>query len=180
VRVLGIAGSLRSGSHNRELLRLAAAMLPDGVELEMWEGLRDLPAFDEDDEETAPAAVARLRAAIGSADAVLLAVPEYNGSIPGALKNALDWASRPAGAGAFRGKPVAVIGASTGSFGGVWAQAEARKVLGLMGARVVGDELSVGKAQDRLAAPDEELLGRLRTTVEALAAETGEREAVAA
>jgi chromate reductase len=180
VRVLGIAGSLRSSSHNRELLRLAAAMLPDGVELETWEGLRDLPAFDEDDEETAPAAVARLRAAIGSADAVLLAVPEYNGSIPGALKNALDWASRPAGSGAFRGKPVAVVGASTGSFGGVWAQAEVRKVLGLMGARVVGDELAVGKAQDRLAKPDGELLGRLRATVETLAAEARDREAVAA
>ncbi len=97
MRVLGIAGSLRSSSHNRELLRLAASVLPDGVQLETWEGLRDLPAFDEDGEETAPAPVARLRAAIGSADAILLAVPEYNGSIPGALKNALDWASRPAG-----------------------------------------------------------------------------------
>lgn len=177
MRVLGIVGSLRSGSHNRELVRLAASTLPDGVEFETWEGLRDLPAFDEDDEERAPLAVARMRAAIGSADAVLLAVPEYNGSIPGALKNALDWASRPAGSGAFRGKPVAVIGASTGSFGGVWAQAETRKVLGLMGARVVGGELPVGGAQDRLAEPDEELLTRLRATVETLVDEARARAA---
>lgn len=177
MRVLGIVGSLRSGSHNRELVRLAASTLPDGVEFETWEGLRDLPAFDEDDEERAPLAVARMRAAIGSADAVLLAVPEYNGSIPGALKNALDWASRPAGSGAFRGKPVTVIGASTGSFGGVWAQAETRKVLGLMGARVVGGELPVGGAQDRLAEPDEELLTRLRATVETLVDEARARAA---
>jgi chromate reductase len=165
VVILGIAGSLRRGSYNRELLRLAASTLPDGVELETWEGLRDIPAFDEDDEDPVPLPVARLRAAVGSADAVLIVTPEYNGSIPGALKNALDWASRPGATNTFRGKPVAVIGASLGSFGGVWAQAETRKVLGLMGARVIDVELAIGKAQDRLAEPDEELLGRLRETV---------------
>lgn len=179
MRLLGIAGSLRSGSYNRELLRLAAAALPEGVELETWDGLRDLPAYDEDTEEPAPPTVAGLRAAIADADAVLLAVPEYNGSIPGALKNALDWASRPAGAGVFRGKPVAVVGASPGSFGGVWAQAETRKVLGLMGARVVGDELAVGRAHERLADPDEALLASLSSVVETLAAVAQER-AVAA
>lgn len=179
MRVLGIAGSLRSSSYNRELLRLAASVLPDRVELETWAGLRELPAFDEDGEEPTPLAVARLRAAIGSADAVLLAVPEYNGSIPGALKNALDWASRPVATNAFRGKPVAVIGASSGSFGGVWAQAETPKVLGLMGARVVDAELAVGKAQDRLTEPDEELLTRLREAVETLVDEARERAAAA-
>ncbi len=179
MRLLGIAGSLRSGSYNRELLRLAAAALPEGVELETWDGLRDLPAYDEDAEVPAPPTVAGLRAAIADADAVLLSVPEYNGSIPGALKNALDWASRPAGAGVFRGKPVAVVGASPGSFGGVWAQAETRKVLGLMGARVVGDELAVGRAHERLADPDEALLASLRSVVETLAAVAQER-AVAA
>jgi chromate reductase len=177
--VLGIAGSLRSRSHNRELLRLAGASLPGGVELQTWDGLGELPAFDEDAEQSVPLPVARMRAALDAADAVLLAVPEYNGSIPGALKNGLDWASRPAGAGVLRGKPVAVMGASTGSFGGVWAQAETRKVLGLMGARVVGDELAVGKAHDRLADPDEELLARLRATVEAVVAEAGARAAAA-
>ncbi len=180
MRVLGIAGSLRSGSHNRELLRLAAATRPDGVEFETWDGLRDLPAFDEDDEERPPLAVARLRAAVDSADAVLLAVPEYNGSIPGALKNALDWASRPARSSSFRGKPVAVIGASTGSFGGVWAQAETRKVLGLMGARVVGDELPVGKAHERLTEPDDDLVGQLRATMETLVDAASERAAAVA
>jgi chromate reductase len=179
MRLLGIAGSLRSGSHNRELLRVAAASLPAGVELETWEGLRELPAFDEDAEESAPLPVARMRAAMDAADAVLLAVPEYNGSIPGALKNALDWASRPAGAGVLRGKPVAVMSASTGSFGGVWAQAETRKVLGLMGARVVGEELAVGKAHERLAEPDEELLAQLRTAIDTLIAEAGARAAAA-
>jgi chromate reductase len=168
VLVLGIAGSLRGGSHNRELLRLAGASLPDGVELETWDGLRELPAFDEDAEEPAPPAVAHLREALNAADAVLLAVPEYNGSIPGALKNALDWASRPAGAGVLRGKPVAVMSASTGSFGGVWAQAETRKVLGLMGARVVGDELAVGKAHERLAEPDAELSAQVYAAIDAL------------
>ena len=170
--ILGIAGSLRRGSYNRELLRLAASTLPDGVELETWEGLRAIPPFDEDDEDPAPLPVAALRAAVGSANAVLIVTPEYNGSIPGALKNALDWASRPGATNVFRGKPVAVIGASLGSFGGVWAQAETRKVLGLMGARVIDAELSVGRAQDRLAEPDEELLGRLRETVAQLVEET--------
>lgn len=178
-RVLGIAGSLRSSSHNRELLRLAASTAPAGVELETWEGLRDLPAFDEDAEASPPLSVARFRAAVAAADGVLIVTPEYNGSIPGALKNALDWASRPVATNVFRGKPVAVIGASTGSFGGVWAQAEARKVLGLMGARVVDAELPVAKAHERLAAPDEELLGQLRATLELLAGAAAERATAA-
>ena len=119
----------------------------------------------------AAAPVAELRAQVRDADAVLIATPEYNGSIPGALKNALDWASRPVATNAFRGKPVAVIGASTGAFGAVWAQAETRKVLGLMGARVVPVELAVGHANERLAEPDEELVGQLRESVALLVAE---------
>lgn len=171
MQILGIAGSLRSGSYNRQLLRLAAENLPDGVELAVWEGLRGLPAFDEDDEGTPSLAVASLRSAVAAADAVLIATPEYNGSIPGALKNALDWGSRPGATNAFRGKPVAVIGASPGAFGGVWAHAETRKVLGLMGARVVEAELSLGKAPDRLAEPDEDLLGQLRAVIDLLVTE---------
>lgn len=170
--VLAIAGSLRSGSHNRELVRLAGEALPPGVELAEWEDLREVPPFAEDAEADVPAAVARLRAAVAGADAVLIATPEYNGSIPGALKNALDWASRPAGAGAFRGKPVAVIGASTSAFGAVWAQAELRKVLGLMGARVVDAELAVGHAHMRLAAPEAELREQLAETLVLLVAES--------
>jgi chromate reductase, NAD(P)H dehydrogenase (quinone) len=105
--------------------------------------------------------------------------PEYNGSIPGALKNALDWGSRPRETAAFRGKPVAVIGASSGSFGGVWAHAETRKILGLMGARVVEAELSLGKAGDRLAQPDEELRGQLAAVIDLLVTEASARAAAA-
>lgn len=179
MQILGIAGSLRSDSVNARLLRLAAATLPDGVELAVWEGLRDIPPFDEDIEAMPSVAVAGFRSAVAAADAVLIATPEYNGSIPGTLKNALDWGSRPAATNVFRGKPVAVIGASPGAFGGVWAHEETRKILGIMGARVVNAGLSLGKAPDRLAAPDEELLGQLREVVETLVAEATVRSAAA-
>jgi chromate reductase, NAD(P)H dehydrogenase (quinone) len=149
MRVLAISGSLRRDSHNASLLRAAAGHLPPGVELELWEGLRDVPPYDQDDDvEPAPAAVAALREAVASADAVLIATPEYNHSIPGALKNALDWASRPFATNAFRGKPVAVIGASVGLFGAIWAQAELRKVLTAMGARVVEGDMPIGQAHE--------------------------------
>jgi chromate reductase, NAD(P)H dehydrogenase (quinone) len=147
LRILGISGSLRRGSHNTRLLRAAAELLPPGVELEIYEGLRDLPAYDPDgDLGGVDPAVARVREAIAGADCVLIATPEYNGSIPGLLKNALDWASRPFPECALRGKPVAVIGASTGLFGAVWAQAAVRNVLGIIGADVIDGELPVGQA----------------------------------
>ena len=147
IRILGISGSLRSGSHNTSLLRAAAQSLPSGAELEVYEGLRDLPPYDADlDVEPAPEAVADLREAIAAAEGVLISTPEFNGSIPGVLKNALDWASRPFPDNAFRGKPVSVMGASTGLFGAVWAQAETRKVLGILGADVLDGELPVGQA----------------------------------
>ena len=129
MRVLGISGSLRRDSYNRQLLRAAAGLLPPEVELVLFEGLKAIPPFDEDDERTSALAVRRWRGAITNADALLFATPEYNSSIPGALKNAIDWASRPSAAAALRNKPSAVIGASTGMFGAVWAQAELRKVL---------------------------------------------------
>ena len=149
MRVLGISGSLRRDSHNSELLRAAAALLPPGAELEVWEDLRAVPPFDADEEEGERAESLRsLAAAIDDADAVLFATPEYNHSLPGALKNALDWISRPLADSPLRNKPVAVVGASTGLFGAVWAQAELRKVLGAIGARVVDRELPVGQAAD--------------------------------
>lgn len=149
MRVLGISGSLRRDSYNSALLRAAAERLPGGVELVAYDGLREIPAYDADLEEAGtPAAVAALRAAVREADAVLVATPEYNHSIPGALKNALDWVSRPAGESALTGKPAAAVGASTGMFGAVWAQAEARKVLGALGGRVVERELPLPRAQD--------------------------------
>ena len=175
MQILAIAGSLRSGSVNAQLLQLAAETVPGGVELAVWKGLREIPPFDQDTEEIPSVAVAGLRSAVAGADAVLIATPEYNGSIPGTLKNALDWGSRPGATNAFRGKPVAVIGASPGAFGGVWAHEETRKILGIMGARVVGAGFSLGKAQERLAAPDEELFGQLRDVVETLVSEATAR-----
>jgi chromate reductase len=149
MRVLGISGSLRRDSYNHALLRQAAERLPAGAELVEFDRLREIPPFDADLEEggtPVPAAVAALREALREADAVLIATPEYNHSIPGALKNALDWASRPAGESALTGTPAAVIGASTGMFGAVWAQAETRKVLGALGGRVVEEELPISHA----------------------------------
>ena len=152
MNVLGISGSLRTDSHNARLLRAAADLLPPGVELELYDGLKSIPPFDVDDEPSPGRAVADFREAIIAADAVLVATPEYNSSIPGALKNALDWASRPKGSAALLNKPAAVIGASTGMFGAVWAQAETRKVLGASGARVIDEELPVGKADNAFEA----------------------------
>jgi len=150
VRILGIAGSLRSDSYNLKLLRAACELVPEGVELEIWQGLKALPPYDEEDDvDPAPEPVSRFREAIAGADAVLFATPEYNASVPGQLKNALDWASRPLATNVVRNKPVAVVGASTGMFGAVWAQAELRKVLGAIGARVVEGELALGRAHER-------------------------------
>ena len=147
MRVLGLSGSLRRDSHNRALLRAAAAALPRGVELVEWDRIAELPAYDEDlDAAPVPEPVRALREAIAAADAVLIATPEYNHSLPGGLKNALDWASRPHATNPLRGTPAAVIGASTGLFGAVWAQAEVRKVLGAIGAEVVDRELPVMQA----------------------------------
>jgi chromate reductase len=149
MKILGIAGSLRADSHNVRLLRAAAETLPPGVMLELWDGLRDVPLYDEDvDREVTPAGVHALREAIAGADAVLVSTPEYNASIPGVLKNALDWASRPYATNVLRGKPAAVVGATTGLFGAVWAQAETRKVLRTIGAHVLEDELPLGLADD--------------------------------
>ncbi len=173
MRILGIAGSLRSGSLNRELLRLASEETPERVDIETWDGLREIPPFDADLEDPEPAAVSAFKDAVRDADAVLIVTPEYNGSVPGVLKNAIDWASRPdVLTGPFRNKPVAVVSASTGMFGGMWAGAELKKVMGLVGARVVDADLAVAKAQERLAEPDDELRASLRGMVERLVAET--------
>jgi chromate reductase len=149
MRVLAISGSLRRDSHNTRLLRAAGDLLPPPAELEFLDGLADVPPYNEDDDvDPAPPAVQRFRQQIGAADAVLIATPEYNASIPGHLKNALDWASRPFPDNALRGKPVAVIGASTSMFGAVWAQAETRKVLGAIGARVIDSDLPISTAEE--------------------------------
>jgi chromate reductase len=185
LRILGISGSLRQGSHNTSLLRAAARALPSGVALELLDGLRDVPPYDADaDVDPAPAAVAHLRDAIAKADAVLIATPEFNGSIPGVLKNALDWASRPFPDNALRGKPVAVVGASTGLFGAVWAQADTRKVLGVIGADVIDGELPVTMAHaafgDDGDLADPELRAALDGLVAILAARAGSVDSQAA
>ena len=176
MNLLAISGSLRRDSHNTLLLRAAEELLEPGDTLELWQGLREVPPYDQDDDvEPAPAAVASLRAAVAAADAVLISTPEYNSSVPGALKNALDWASRPVATNVFRNKPVAVIGSSVGMFGAVWAQAELRKALAAMGARVADVEVAVGRAHERFdddgTLIDEELREQLCSALATLAAE---------
>jgi chromate reductase len=190
--MLGISGSLRRESHNTRLLRAASALLPEGAELDVFGGLAEIPPFSEDVEHDPPESVLALREAIAAADAVLIATPEYNGTLPGQLKNALDWVSRPVGTSPLRGKPVAVIGASTGMFGAVWAQADARRVLGLIGARVLDRELPVPQAHETLrddGLPDDdalrealaELLGELHTHAGApVAASASQQQSLAA
>jgi chromate reductase len=168
--ILGISGSLRHDSYNTMLLHNVP------LELELWEGLKEIPPYDEDDDvEPAPPAVAQMRAAVAGADALLFATPEYNASVPGQLKNAIDWLSRPRGEAALRNKPVAVIGASTGAFGAVWAQAELRKVLATAGSRVVDAEVAVGHAHEKFdddgLLRDENLLEPLQEVADALLAE---------
>lgn len=182
--VLGLSGSLRHDSHNRRLLAAAERELPPDLELDEWRGLATIPPYDEDvDLVSTPAPVGVMRRALARADAVLIATPEYNHSIPGQLKNAIDWASRPFPDNALRGKPVAVIGASTGLFGAVWAQAELRKVLRAAGAEVIDEELPVGSAHEAFEADgslrDPQLRERLESITEQLLRVAGGR-AVAA
>jgi len=179
-RILGISGSLRRDSHNTNLLRAAAEVAGPDVELELYAALKDVPPFDEDDEaQPRPESVARLNEAIANADAVLFSTPEYNASIPGQLKNAIDWVSRPVATNVLRNKPVAVVGASTGAFGAAWAQAELRKVLAALGARVLDVELPVPHAHNRFDEDgliDGGIRAGLAEAVEALAAQVRGRQ----
>lgn len=186
MKILGISGSLRRNSYNTALLRAGAELVGSDVELELWDGLKAVPPYDEDDDtDEAPAAVARVRAAVARADAVLFATPEYNSSVPGQLKNAIDWLSRPLATNPLRNKPVAVVGASSGMFGAVWAQAELRKVLAATGARVLEGEDAVGvthapsrfDGEGRLL--DDEIRDRLRELLDELAAAARERAGTA-
>ena len=165
MRILAVSGSLRAGSHNTELLRAAAALAPDGATVELGAGIGDLPIYDQDLEEDVPESVRRLRQDWSSADAILFSTPEYNGSVPGGLKNAIDWASRPQGEAALLNKTVAVVGASTGQFGALWAQQDLRRILGIAGARVVEGELPVPRAHEGF---DETVLDGLQAQLEAL------------
>jgi chromate reductase len=173
MKILAISGSLRTASYNTALLRAAAQLAPEGVEVVLYDGLELLPPYNEDrDTDQPPAEVARLREEISAADAVLFATPEYNGTIPGQLKNAVDWASRPHRGSALWGKPVAVVGASLTDYGAVWAQDHLRRALGLAGARVLDQELPVAKASDlfdsRAELTDPEMRERLAEVVQGL------------
>jgi chromate reductase len=151
MRILAVPGSLREASFNAAIARAAMDLAPEGVAVEMYDGLRTLPPYDADtDGEECAAPVLHLRESIAAADAVLFVTPEYNGSIPGVLKNAIDWASRPHRESALWGKTVAIAGATTGSYGAMWALADLRRVLGIAGARVIDDEVSISQAHTRV------------------------------
>jgi chromate reductase len=185
MKILAISGSLRRDSFNTKLLRTAAELAPAEARVEVWDGLKAVPPYDEDDDlEQAPPAVVQLRSAVADADVVLMATPEYNRSIPGQLKNAIDWLSRPLATSPLRNKPVAVVGASAGAFGAVWAQAELRKVLAATGARVVEGDVAVGRAPEKFDSDgrlaDAELLHQLAEVLEELASAAAARDRTSA
>ena len=180
VRILALVGSLRAGSHNRQLAEAAVKLAPAGADVALYEGLAEIPFYNEDIdvEGDVPAAATRLREAAAGADALLLFTPEYNGTMPAVLKNAIDWLSRPYGAGAISGKPVVVIGTAFGQYGGVWAHDEARKSVGIAGGKVIDDiKLSIPGSVTRFAethpADDAEVVERLTGVVTGLAARVG-------
>jgi len=177
INVLVLLGSLRAASVNRQLAELAAETAPDGVNLQLFDRLGELPFYNEDiDNDGVAEPVVALRQAAANAKAALVITPEYNGSIPGVLKNAIDWLSRPFGDGALKGKPMAVIGASLGQYGGVWAHDETRKSFGIAGPRVVEElKLSVPVKSLDGKHPRErgDLAESLRDIIGKLAAEVG-------
>jgi len=176
MKILGVSGSPRAESYNTALLREAAKLAPAGVEVELWEGIGDLPIYDQDLEADVPESVRRLREDWGSADAILFATPEYNGSVPGGLKNAVDWASRPTGNAALRNQTIAVVGASQGQFGALWAQQDLRRILGIAGARVVGEPVPVSRAHEGF---DEAAIDGIRDALESLVQAADPAEAAA-
>ncbi|MCX5329612.1 MULTISPECIES: NAD(P)H-dependent oxidoreductase [unclassified Streptomyces] len=184
VRILALVGSLRAGSHNRQLAEAAVKFAPEGASVELFEGLAEIPFYNEDIdvEGSVPAPAAKLREAAQAADGFLLFSPEYNGTIPAVLKNAIDWLSRPYGAGAFGGKPAAVVGTAFGQFGGVWAQDETRKALGIAGATVLEDvKLSIPGSVVRFAethpADDAEVAAQLTEVIARVHSHAGETAA---
>ena len=174
IRILAISGSLRAGSYNTSLLRMAAAHAPAEVEVEIYDDLESLAPYNEDRESDPPASATELMERIRSADALLLSTPEFNTTLPGQLKHVVDWGSRPYGPdAALYGKPVAVIGASQTDYGAMWAQDTLRKALGIAGARVADVELSVARAHERFDADgrltDADTLAQLEHVLRGLA-----------
>ena len=150
-RILAISGSLRAESFNTALLGALPALAPEGMTFELYKGLDELPHFNQDLEADVPEPVARLREAVVAADGVVIATPEYNRSIPGVLKNAIDWASRPYGAFSLYGKPVAVIASSPGAQGGIRAHADLTRILRNISTFVVNaPEVAIPEVHTRL------------------------------
>ncbi|MET9256183.1 NAD(P)H-dependent oxidoreductase [Streptomyces sp. NPDC003717] len=181
VRILALVGSLRAGSHNRQLAEAAVKLAPEGVEVQLFEGLAEIPFYNEDIDvaEGAPAPAVALREAAQSSDAFLFFTPEYNGTMPAVLKNSIDWLSRPYGAGAFAGKPVAVVGTAFGQYGGVWAHDDARKSISLAGGKVIEDlKLSIPGSVTRFAelhpSDDTEVAAQLTEVLARLREHAGE------
>jgi len=177
ISILALVGSLRAASVNRQIAELATENAPDGISVALYEGLADVPFYNEDiDGDDAPAAAAKLRDAVAEADGVLVVTPENNGTIPAVIKNAIDWLSRPYGQSAITGKPLAVIGAADGRRGGVWAHDETRKSFGIAGARVAeGLAMSVSTRVFGGKHPRDnaELVDSLNGVLTKLAAEVG-------
>jgi NAD(P)H-dependent FMN reductase len=177
IKILVLVGSLRAASVNRQLAELAVESAPDGVTLRLFERLGELPFYNEDiDNEDVAESVTALREVAAEADGALVVTPEYNGSIPGVLKNAIDWLSRPFGNGALKDKPAVVIGGSFGQYGGVWAHDETRKSFGIAGPRIVEDlKLSVPfKSLDgKHPRENAEVAANVRDVVAKLVAEIG-------
>jgi NAD(P)H-dependent FMN reductase len=176
-RILALVGSLRAGSYNRQLAEAAVKHAPDGTDVEFFEGLADVPFYNEDIDlpGDVPGPAQALRDAVQRADALLLVTPEYNGTIPAALKNAIDWTSRPYQDGAIVDKPVAVVGTAHGRYGGVWAHDDTRKSARIAGARVLDDiALSISATGDRFAdthpTDDDEVAAAMPEIVAKLAA----------
>lgn len=176
IRILALVGSLRAGSYNRQLAEAAVKLAPDGIDIEIYEGLADVPFYNEDFDQpgAVPPPAEALRAAVADADALLMVTPEYNGTVPPVLKNAIDWASRPYPKGAISAKPVIVIGTSGGRYGGTWAHDDTRKAARVAGADVLHYVLSIPHASQRFGdkppISDDEVSSKMPAFLTALAA----------
>jgi NAD(P)H-dependent FMN reductase len=166
-RVAVLVGSLRADSVNRKLAELLRDQAPSGVTLDLVDGLGELPFYNEDLDTAAdvPAAAAALRERVGSADRVLAVTPEYNGTMPAVLNNAIDWLSRPYGRGALAGKPFGVVGTTPTPYGGKWSHADAARSAGIAGALVVEDVTVSQSSVEVDVLTDPEVLGRLHDAV---------------
>ena len=184
--VLTLVGSLRADSHNKKLAEAIQLNAPENIDVQIHDSLVNIPFYNEDIdiEGQGPAEAAALRAAANDADTILLVTPEHNGTVPASLKNAIDWLSRPFGAGALSGKPTAVVGTAFGQYGGVWAQDEARKAVGIAGAKVLEDvKLAVPGSMIRFAElhpkDDAEVVEQIKGIFEPLTAAQDDEEAAA-